>query len=185
MNIASLLVEYVTQNRKAVADYVNRNLDWSSGDGEQVMEEYRNDMDLDDEDEDGDHIEVDMSTPEFESWFERWVEGQYGEAEWYINEGLRSGKITLYRCITAPEDWTPDPNRHAGVYWTWDKQAASAHWGDFNSGHIKWMLETEVIEDAIDWVATLGQNAMPCYAEEKEVRLKEGRPVTITAYYPK
>jgi len=175
-----LLREFVEFDRERVVQLTKANIDWSGGEGEQVIEQYCYDNDLDIE-EDGENIDID--SPEFLDWFRGFVSDNYNDAEFAIENSFENGEITLWRAITAPRNWKPDPNRHPGIYWSWDFRAAEAHWGDFRDGSIVWILETKVHADAIDWEATLAQNAQPSYVEEKEVRLKEGYPVKILDYY--
>ncbi len=185
--MANLLLEFENDLAKKVVEYVYNNLDWSSGDGDYLHAQFRRDEDIEDDSEhefgegQGD---IDHQSEQFQKWFAHWVSDEYGDAEWDIRDGLRSGKIKLFRAITAPKDFKLDPDKHPGRFWSWDADAADAHWGDFGGGAIVWLMETEVTEDAIDWVPTLAMNAIPAYKDEKEVRLKEGYPVEVTAFYP-
>lgn len=164
---------------KAIADYAYANIDWSGGDAEEVYYEYRSDCGIEDEDEEVEHDD------HFMKWFAQWIDNACGDAEWQIENRIRQngGKLKVYRAITAPRDWKPDENRHPGVYWSWDHSAAQAHWGSLSRDHIVWVLEATISPSDIDWVATLGQNAIPAYREEKEVRLKPNVPVTLDDYY--
>jgi len=186
------LIEHAASGDQ-VAELVFQDMDWSSGNGDTVIADYlRNNSDDDDSDSDSDSDHefgelaerVDIHSPKFKTWFTDWVEEQYGEAEWEIQNKIHDGRITLWRCITAPRDWKPDPSRHPGIYWSWDEQAADAHWGSFNNGQIKWMIEGSISEHDVDWLQTLAMNAQPSYQEEREVRIKEGADVKILRVYP-
>jgi hypothetical protein len=175
---------------KDIAEMVYQDMDWSSGCGDTVISDYRRDHDIEDDDpNDWDydignaHKEVDIDSPEFKKWFMSWVQDRYEHAEWEITHNIENGRITLWRCITAPEDWKPDPNRHLGIYWSWDQSAADAHWGDFGNGHVKWMIEGSVKATDIDWAKTLAMNAQPAYEDEKEVRINDGATVDIIKVY--
>ena len=76
IDITNRLFEHVNYDQSAIIEYVNTNLDWSSGDGEQIYEEFRHFHKLDEEDE--------IDPKEFQSWFSNWVENAYSETEWTI-----------------------------------------------------------------------------------------------------
>ena len=186
------LMEYISLDdlgvdRKAIVDGVFEYMDWSSGSGESCIQDYarQNDIELEN-DEWGEPFssskEVDINTPEFKEWFARWVEDNYGEAEWDILNRVRDHKLTLWRCITAPRDWKPE-GRHPGIYWSYLETAAEAHWGSFGGEDIKWTMQTTVPLEAINWEQTLIMNAQPDYQDEKEIRLREDFPVAIDKYW--
>lgn len=170
-------------------------IDWSSSDGEMYRLDYARHADIEIEPED--HWQepawsrgetaaegVDIDAPEFREWFKYEINEKTGDAQWGIEEGFREGNgvLRVYRVITAPRNWKPDPNRHPGVYWAWDYRKADAHWGSFDKDHIKWMLEADVTADMIDWPTTLAANAvMP---EEAEIKIKDGVEVKIADVYP-
>ena len=184
------LIEHAAPS--VVSELVFRDIDWSGGSGEQVIANYLHDSGDDDDDlYDSDYDigdiskKVDINSPSFKSWFARWVENQYGDAEWTIQNKIHDGRITLWRCVTAPRDWKLDPERHPGIYWSWDEHAAEAHWGKFDKDHIEWGIEGSVAEHEIDWITTLAKNAHPSFQEEKEVRIKSGADVKIIKVYQK
>lgn len=94
----------------------------------------------------------------------------YGDIEWRF----QNGKLPVWRVITAGPDWEPDPNRHPGIYWTWDESAAEAHWGYGKNGDTEYVLKALVNAQDINWPTTLAMNASPAYEEEKEIRIKDG-----------
>jgi hypothetical protein len=158
----------------AVVDFAFRDIDWGGGGGATIMALYADDTDIDDENEN------DVSdTPEFKEWFDGWAEDRawdiWGDFSHLFDA---QGNATLYRVITAPPDWTPG-NRHPGIYWSWDKDAAEAHWGNFNNGHVKFRLAAKINSSVVDWVITLGMNIQPDYTDEKEIRIQENAPVEI------
>lgn len=121
---------------------------------------------------------------DFDEWLKGYVRNRLKQTYANLRTCLGSdGKLHLYRVITAPDDWQPDPNRHPGIYWSWDEEAAQAHWGNHNGTNTEWMLEAAVDEDAVDWIETLARNVMPVWEEEREIRLKKDAPVEIAAYY--
>ena len=120
--------------------------------------------------------------PEADDWqnhLAKWCEDRIDAAMWNIAYQFKGDQIRVYRDITAPENWKPDPSRHPGIYWSWDADAADAHWGDFTNGDVQWRMTAVVKADEIDWVRTLVQNAMPSYEHEREIRLREDQPVKI------
>ncbi len=183
------LLEYASLDissdmHKQIVDMV-WNEDHDGAWGEMVDNYYLRDTDPDYEypdDFDDNKTKVDHNTEEFKKWFSDWVEERYSEPEYEISSKIKDGKITLYRCITAPKDWKPTPDRHIGIYWSWSESAADAHWGDFSDGNVSWIIKGEVPVEYIDWVVTLAMNASPSYDEEKEVRLKDNAPVTLLGY---
>jgi hypothetical protein len=176
-------------NHEAIVKDVYDNIDWSGGSGEQCLSQYARDNDIEiDTDEWDDmfstHEKVDYSNPEFREWFAEWVEENYSGPEWEINNCFKGGRITLWRCITAPEDWTPE-GRHPGIYWSYIESAAEAHWGGYGKGSVGWVMQTTVPDSAIDWHMTLVMAGQPDYEDEKEVRLKQDYPITIDKYWRK
>jgi len=124
-------------------------------------------------DPDGDPIPA--NSPEGKKLYRRAFNTLMSERIWdatcMISERFKDDKIWLFRVITAPRNWTPDPNRGPGIYWSWDREAADAHWGSFGDGNIKWLLTTQATQNQIDWPKTIAMNASPDYEEEKEIRL--------------
>ncbi len=125
------------------------------------------------DDEDGDA---------FEAYQRNWcIDRLYGALS-NIRHRFQGNQITVYRCISAPEDWQPD-GRHPGIYWSWDKNAADAHWGDGQG--VNWLMTAVVTTDQIDWVPTAVQNALSSYEDEREIRLKPDTPVHIIDWHRK
>lgn len=157
---------------RAIANLYH-NIDWSGGDGEIVVNELAH-YGYEDE-------EFDRNDPAFRNAFHRWayhrIDDAYGDIDYHIT----GDTIEVWREITAPRNWTP-ANRHPGVYWSYDKDAAEAHHGSFGSGHVKWLIEAIINVRDIDWVATLAANANPSLGSEKEITLAGERPVHIVRY---
>jgi hypothetical protein len=127
-------------------------------------------------DEDDDISDEDQA--DFKEFVLDWCRDTLHNSYYKFQHLFKDGVITLYRVITAPVDWKPD-ERHPGIYWSWDKHAAEAHWGDFRQGNVKWRMTTQVKSEDIDWDATLLMNANPSYEEEREIRILE-KPITLT-----
>lgn len=181
-------------NLDKVVSYLNSDIDWSGGDGESVMYEfYQNYPEYDPEKHD--NVKEPPKTV-FNQWFDGWVR----DLAWQVIDDIegrvgRDGTINIWREITAPKNWHPASRKHIGVYWSWDKHAAHAHWGSFKSGHVKWLLGAIAHVDQVDWNSTIALNLNPSLgSEEKEIRLydnveivlvsleKEGRAVDVEKY---
>lgn len=104
---------------------------------------------------------------EFPRWCEQVIEAAFSK----ITARFQNGKLPIWRVITAPPDWQPQEDDYPGIYWSYEPDAAQAHWGDYNGNHVEWMLSAQANFDQIDWPVTLAQNAMPDFEEEKEIRL--------------
>lgn len=122
-------------------------------------------------------------TRAFRQWFRATFEDRAWDAYNAIIDRMTNGTLTVYREITAPANWQPDPNRHPGTYWSWDEQTAEAHWGSFANGEVKWIIVGQVVAKQIDWVATLANNAAFDYENEREIQLIPNGRVTVVNYY--
>ncbi len=118
--------------------------------------------------------------PGFRTKLRDWCSSSVYNMAWTLGEKLQQGKLPIWRMITAPADWTPDPNRHPGIYWCWDREAAEAHWGN-DDNDVKWLLYAEADNQHINWPVTLSKNCMPDYEDEKEIELKNV-PIKIISY---
>lgn len=148
------------------------NIDWSGGDGETVLHMIGIDVNNLDE-------PVDLKNPEIEERLLDWAIDRVRDAYQDIDYRFSGDTIRIYREITAPAKWKPDPTQHPGIYWSWDEGAAEAHWGSFSNGQVKWLLTAEVTAAQIDWVSTLAANGAPSYEDEREITLIEGTPVHL------
>jgi hypothetical protein len=183
-----------TDIHDAVVEFTYDHIDWSSGTGERVEDEYREDMGIEDDSEDieddffkdftkNNGSEVDHTTEEFKNWFSEYVRGRYAEVEYELASRIKNGKIILYRAMAVPRGWKPN-SRHLGIYWTWEEHSAEAYWQgrEHISDPVIVVLKGEVDENEVDWVATLGMNADPAYEEEQEVRLKPNAHINLLDY---
>lgn len=158
-------------------------IDWEGGDGETVMymlgyryngSEY---VDTDD-----DENVADLDSPEIKSKLKYWAKSRVENSLDNILYHFNGDIIRVYRMITAPKNWKPDPNRHPGQYWSWDKQSADAHWGSFNNGHVKWLMTADIHSNQIDWVQTLSVNSNPSQEDEAEITVPENVPIKLINY---
>jgi hypothetical protein len=100
---------------------------------------------------------------------------------------IENEQISIYRKISVDDKWIrnlKNDNRAIGIYWSWEQDAAEAHWG-YAEGLKEITLESKVNIGSIDWLTTFQQNVNPSYDEEKEIRLNPGVPVKLIAVYDK
>jgi hypothetical protein len=124
---------------------------------------------------------------DFQNLLRDWCEDKLHEVAFNLGRRVKDGKIQAWREITAGENWTP-VGRHPGIYWSWDKHAAEAHWGGHDhEGHgpVTWVMEALIPTTSIDWPTTLSQNANPDYEEEREIRILSSAPVEMIRYWRK
>ncbi len=148
------------------AQILANDVDWSGGDGETMyyLVHHETDDTITENDFEKDNHKWQRA---FRTWCLDTIQYKYYE----IRNLFKGNVLPVWREITAAPDWRPDPARHLGICWSWDKHAAEAHWGEFGNGHVKWLLSAEVFETAIDWMHTLALNASPSYEDEREIRL--------------
>ena len=114
-------------------------------------------------------------------WLPGWVEERVHELAYTVMDGMDydANGIVVYRVITAERDWIENIDaRGLGVYWSWDKMAAKAHWDE--GGSITYHITGLVDPRSVDWAHTLVHNAHPDYEHEKEIYVYEGSPIKVT-----
>jgi hypothetical protein len=122
---------------------------------------------------------------DFDSLLNDWCEDAVYQVAGKLRSMIRGEHLRAWREITAGENWTPE-QQHPGIYWSWDENAAEAHWGGHDhEGHgpVTWKMEALLTTSQIDWPVTLTMNANPDYEEEKEVRILPNTPVQIVRYW--
>lgn len=166
---------------KRAAEILIQNIDWSGGDGETLLAELGY---FDEDGEERESEEPSLDDPAFRAEVTAWAEDRIDAAERNIEARFKSNLLPIYRMITAPADWKPDPSQHPGIYWSWDQRKADAHLGRFEAGYVKWMLYTEVTAEQIDWVSTLAANGeISTGDDEAEITLWDNQPVKILKYW--
>lgn len=171
-------------DEKEIINRVFNEIEWDGFAGEQLLDQYCRESGIErDEDESGlsggAPFEVSPDTEDFRGWFKGWATDLIWDAWGNFSHLFDSqGNATLYRVITAPANWTPG-DRHPGIYWSWDKDAADAHWGDFSDGQVKWRMTGIINMRDVDWESTISMNILPDYKDEREIRIKEGSPVKL------
>jgi len=163
--------------QKAAKDLLQRRIDWGGGAAEMVLWE----MGYHPEQTGKNFSDIHkiMRTRKFKAELKNWAIDKCEDAKFKIEQELQNSKYTVYRVITGPENWTPDPNRHPGIYWSFDKEAAEAHWGFVDHKH-EYLLTAKIKNSDIDWVSTISANANPSSEDEKEVTLYANSEITFT-----
>ncbi len=151
-------------------------------DSEYVIQEYRLMQGIDP------NYSTDHDEEHFEEWLKDYVENRVTEVIGYLyhNFTTENGEIILYRAITAPPTWVAQgglTSRGLGIFWSWDKDAANTHWGDYSGNHETYLLQGTASRDEVDWTTTIFANANPSYEEEKEVRLNDNATIIILGLY--
>ena len=158
--------------QKAAEGVIDR-IDWSGGDGETVMLMMGHDPEE----------ELDTDSPQFQAALMAWAKERVLDAFEEIDYHFRGADVLrVYRMITAPPDWKPDPAQHPGEYWSWKPEAADAHWGSFGNGHVKWLLTADVDTSQVDWVQTLAANGAPSTEQEAEITVRPDAPIQLLSY---
>lgn len=125
-----------------------------------------------------DHNLLDSQIDELvKDWCDEKVSNVYYEIEFLV----RGGTLPVWREITAVEGWKPSDWEHPGIYWSWDKGSAEAHWANGSDQHV-YLMSAELPLTDIDWPITLAMNANPDYEGEREIRIKPGVPVRVAGY---
>jgi len=149
---------------------------------EQYLDNYKYQNDLEDDDFDDDIME----SPEFLEFVQGQLEDSFYEAKYNIERTIKNGYITIYRDMTVKSKWFDklEKHKHLGIYWSWDKMSAEAHWGKFDSGHRTIKMVSKIKEKYVDWQDTFELNIHPSLgSEEREIRLFTNTPIKLDAIY--
>ena len=168
-----------------------------TGEGSQIVEEYRYGVGLDgdaDDDDDGadlDPAEIDVASPGHAAAFARFLEGKAREelhaALYRLSVGLSvrpNGRVEVWREMVVPADWPTSgiAERPLGVYWSYAPDAAEAHWGGgADEASIRVVVHGLVDAEGIDWERSVVANAAEeaTVGEEREVRLLDSAEVEL------
>lgn len=100
-----------------------------------------------------------------------WVKWRY---ESFVESAARfTDPLVLFREVTA-RDAADVRIDGVGLFWSWDPEAAEAHWA---RGGAHWLLVARVAARHVDWMATTVQNVRMPY--EREITLYPGSPVHL------
>lgn len=154
-----------------------------TSDLEGYLYDYKYQADIDDNELDDDDI---IDSPEFLEFVQSELETRFYEAKYDIERTTKNGYITIFRSMTVKPKWFEklEKHKHLGIYWSWDKQSAEAHWGKFGSGHKTIKLVSKIKEKYVDWQDTFELNINPTIgSEEREIRLFKNTPIKLDAIY--
>ena len=128
---------------------------------------------------DKDEIE---ETDDFKNWFKYELDYLYDNVIDKLNHIILSNNtVNIWRMLTVDENWINHllkKGKHLGIYWSWDENAAEAHWGSGNQKRIT--LKSNIKEEYVNWIDTIKLNMnISLGDEEKEIRLFKNTPIKI------
>jgi len=129
-------------------------------------------------DVDKDEIE---ETDDFKNWFRYELKYLYDDVVDKLNDVILDNTIDIWRMMTVDDNWISNlhqKGKHLGIYWSWDENAAEAHWG--NGGQKRVTLKSNVREEYVNWDDTIKLNMnISLGEEEKEIRLFKNTSIKI------
>ena len=135
-----------------------------------------------------DNEEIEKSK-DFENWLKYELEMKYDEVSDRITDLIENNELILYRKMTVDNDWIEKLNnnqvKRLGTYWSYEEDAAEAHWGYTNSKD-ELLLVGKININYIDWAQTFSANLyLSTGEEEKEITLFKNTPIEILEIYYK
>lgn len=105
------------------------------------------------------------------------VEEALSDLCWYVE--AEEGRVSAWRALVVSLDFLETGlwERPIGRYWSYAKDAAEAHWGNFEEGRHEILLYGVARLEDIDWQTSVVMNAHS--NEEKELRLKETASIRL------
>ncbi len=165
-----------------VYEYWVENIDMGGGDGEYLTEKFLEDYPEYDPDQTVKFEKFDEKL--FDKWLkERMSDKEMADSFYRIYDDIRyeltDNGLPIWREIYAPKTWKPT-DKNIGIFWSWDKNSAKAHWGSYDGKGVEWLIESIAQKNQIDWELTIALNAHPSLGDdEREIRLIEGSEVPI------
>jgi len=149
---------------------------------------YKMENDYDDIYDEDDNEEIEKSK-DFENWLKYELEMKYDEVSDRITDLIENNELILYRKMTVDNDWIEKLNnnqvKRLGTYWSYEEDAAEAHWGYTNSKD-ELLLVGKININYIDWAQTFSANLyLSTGEEEKEITLFKNTPIEILEIYYK
>tara|TARA_R110000796_G_scaffold58413_4_gene134879 strand:- start:30084 stop:30737 length:654 start_codon:yes stop_codon:yes gene_type:complete len=142
------------------------------GDYNLTPEEKESLMDMDEDDV----VELDR----FKKWVFYEVESKIENFIDDIQHYIDGDTITIWREMTVDDKWIQSLPREAkrlGMYWSYEQDAAEAHWGGAGK---RIQLQTSINQSYVDWNQTILANIDPQIGEdEKEITLFKNTPIKI------
>ena len=130
-------------------------------------------------DDDDDEI---MESDRFKRWLKYDVEYRIDNFMYEIKDYINAnGIINIWRKMTVDDNWIkrlPTSGNRLGIFWSFDENAAEAHWGGNETNKIT--IESEISQEYVNWDETIKLNIDPSIGEvEKEIRLFKNTPIII------
>ena len=126
-----------------------------------------------------------LDSERFKKWLKYEVEYKIEDAIDTLSGYIDNGIITMWRDMTVDDAWLKNlgtTGQRLGRYWSYERDAAEAHWGGKESNNIK--IQISVNSEYIDWDQTIEANIDPNTGEdEKEITLFKNTPINITALW--
>jgi len=173
-NIATTIQQYLNYKRINEASFHTFSIDMIISDGyvkhfidedsSQLLDYFIEENDLDETKED----EI-RSSSDFYNFIYNELEEHYITAHENIYDRIDDSvnKITIYRVITVQDNWInhlKKQGKRLGIYWSWDSDAAEAHWGDSKRKN-ETIIEVDIDEKYVDWITTFKMNTHPIYSD--------------------
>ena len=161
----------------------------SSDSGERMFDEYKYESETDIDMDFDEFMEDPSNEADFRNWLEYEMKYRFNEKKDLFDKlfSQGGGRITLYRAMRVNKSWIKKLNKQntkLGIYWSFEENAAEAHWGYGRGNTEDVLIQTSVTEDQVDWEGTFYANLSPSTGEEeKEMRLKENENIQIEALW--
>jgi hypothetical protein len=129
------------------------------------------------------HKDVDevVEMDRFKKWIDYEAEHKIESFISDISHYFKDGIITIWRVMTVSDKWLqslPFDVKRLGMYWSYEEDAAEAHWGRDNSHEIR--IQTSVREEYVDWSQTINANIdLQIGEDEKEITLFKNTPIRL------
>jgi len=135
---------------------------------------------------------------EWEEALEKYIENKWYDFSHHFSKiaKMQDGKLKIYRKITLESvpkflyylnKGKPIKGyKGIGVFWSWDKDQAEAHWGHGKYSKKLILIEGLVGINDINYEATARKNLNPSLGEEEaEIEVKENAAITIVKVHSK
>lgn len=120
----------------------------------------------------------------YDNWFFDLLSSNYYDFSHTIDDMIqRDGTVKIWRRMTVDDDWLSQIERgniRLGMWWSWDENAAEAHWGD-SSKRNSVLIESVIKEEYVNWLDTIHANIHPALYQEKEITLYKNTTMKIVS----
>jgi hypothetical protein len=123
-------------------------------------------------------------TEDFKNWIEYEIEYRYNNIIDKLSDLADiNGRIKIWRVLAVDNNWLNHLKKeglHLGIYWSYEKDVAEAHWGYNKDTNLYARIESSVDEKHVNWIDTIKANLnFATGDEEKEIRLFKGTLLKI------